>query len=370
MKHIETLEMLRIWHDNIKRIQIANADAASFFSRGNLLLGIPTIIVTATVGASAVTEILKDHKVILALLGLLATILAGLQAFLNFGDRSAKHKNTANEYGCLKRNVQKFLALPPSSDYVFEQKLDEVQKTYDDLMRISPHVPIWIWRRAMQDIPLAKYPWKPLTKENETASTSRMEQVSILRDNALDNVRLLLLMGPTGAGKSTLLRALEECDRRFQYIAPVTTRKLRPGETDRVSVSETELQRLLQNGEILAVNEFFSTKYGTPLAPILNAFDQGKFPIVEWPISRLSVMEEAFSERLFRVYVRPPSVRHIAERLMDKDNYDRRLEAAKDELVRLEAHEYDNKIDLLVTSNDGEVADCAKTIHKQYLRES
>ena len=170
MKHIEALTMLRIWHDNIKRIQIANADAANFFSRGNLLLGIPTIIVIATVCASAITDVLVDHKWALALLGLLATILAGLQAFLNFGDRSAKHANAANEYGCLKRRVQQFLALPPSSDDAFEQSLDEIRKTFDDLMRITPHVPNYIWRNTFQDIPLARYPWKIPAEKHETTN--------------------------------------------------------------------------------------------------------------------------------------------------------------------------------------------------------
>ncbi len=181
------------------------------------------------------------------------------------------------------------------------------------------------------------------------------------------NARILLLMGPTGAGKSTLVRALEAIDHRFQYIAPVTTRELRPGEKDRVSVSETELQCLWQSGELLAVNEIYSTQYGTMRAPILHAFDKGKFPIIEWPISRLSVMEKAFHRRLFRVYVRPPSVSHIAERLMGRNNYVERLGSAQDELVRLDVHEYDDKIDLLVTSEEGKVADCGKAIHQQYL---
>ena len=207
---------------------------------------------------------------------------------------------------------------------------------------------------------------RPVAVSEESNGIVMVDRISSLDMNA----RLLLLMGPTGAGKSTLVRALEARDHRFQYIAPVTTRELRPGEMDRVSVSETELQRLWQSGELLAVNELFSTKYGTPRAPILHAFDQGKFPIIEWPISRLSVMEEAFPRRLLRVYVRPPSVRHIAERLMGRNNYAERLGAAQDELVRLDAHEYDDKIDLLVTSEDGEVTDCGKAIYQQYLRES
>ena len=182
------------------------------------------------------------------------------------------------------------------------------------------------------------------------------------------NARILLLMGPTGAGKSTLVRALQARDHRFQYVAPVTTRELRPGETDRVSVSETELRRLWHSGGLLAVNDLFSTKYGTPRAPILRAFDQGMFPIIEWPIARLSVMAEAFPRMLFRVYVRPPSVGHIAERLMGRNNYAQRLAAAQDELARLEACQYDDGIDLLVTSGEGEVADCAKAIHEEYLR--
>ncbi len=170
IKHIEALTMLRIWHDNIKRIQMANANAAIFFSRGNLLLGIPTIIVTATLSASAVTDVLKDHNWALALLGVIATILTGLQAFLKLGDRSAKHANAANEYGCLKRRVQQFLALPTSADDAFEQILNEIRKTFDVLMRVTPHVPIRIWRRAMQDIPLAMDPWNIPAEKHETSS--------------------------------------------------------------------------------------------------------------------------------------------------------------------------------------------------------
>jgi hypothetical protein len=79
-------------------------------------------------------------------------------------------------------------------------------------------------------------------------------------------------------------------------------------------------------------------------------------------------MEEAFPGRLFRVYVRPPSVRHLAERLIGRNNYAERLAVAQDELRRLDAHEYDEKIDLLLTSEGGKVTDCARTIWQEYLR--
>ena len=178
MNRTEVLKMLRIWHDNVKRVQIANADAATLFSHGNLWLGIPTIIVTAMLSTSAATDILKDYKWVLALLGILATVLTGLQAFLNFGERSANHANAANEYGCLKRRIQQFLALPPSSDDVFEQTVDEFRKTFDGLMRSAPHVPHVIWRKALRRIPLAKDPWQLPAEGDETAVKGDVPQES------------------------------------------------------------------------------------------------------------------------------------------------------------------------------------------------
>ncbi len=169
MNRTQAIVMLRIWHDNIKRVQTANANAANFFSRGNLWLGIPTIILTATVTVTAVTDVLKDYKWALAILGGFATILTLLHAFLRFSERSAKHMSAANEYGCLKRHIQQSLALPPSSDTKFEETVDEFRETFDRLMRTAPHVPIRIWRKAMRSVPPVEIPWDTGDETNETA---------------------------------------------------------------------------------------------------------------------------------------------------------------------------------------------------------
>ena len=92
--------------------------------------------------------------------------------------------------------------------------------------------------------------------------------------------KFLLLLGVSGVGKTSIIKELLKLDDRFIYISPWITRPLRAGETDKVSVTEEDLQRLLSAGEILAVNDIYGIRYGTPKQPIKDAFEQGQFPLL------------------------------------------------------------------------------------------
>lgn len=180
--------------------------------------------------------------------------------------------------------------------------------------------------------------------------------------------KFLLLLGVSGVGKSTVIRELMKLDERFVYISPLVTRPLREGETDKIPVTEEQLQVALDAGEILAVNDIYGIRYGTPKQPIQDAFKAGKFPLLDWPIKRLQVMEKEFGDWLYRVYLEPPNITELKRRLGqdDRDRGGIRLLAALKELEQLQCGELDGRFDMLITA-DGETTKIARTILAGYV---
>jgi len=182
------------------------------------------------------------------------------------------------------------------------------------------------------------------------------------------HTRFLLLLGVSGVGKTTIIKELLKLDDRFVYISPLITRPLRDGETDKVSVTVSQLQTAVDAGEILAVNDIYGVKYATPRQPITDAFRTECFPLLDWPIKRLDVMQEEFGDSLFRVYIEPPSVTELKRRLGQdsRDEGGHRLLAAISELERLWCGDLADKFDLKVIADDNAGA-IAEHIFSAYL---
>lgn len=182
--------------------------------------------------------------------------------------------------------------------------------------------------------------------------------------------KFLLIMGPSGTGKSTIINYLKAMDSKFCYITPLTTRQLRPGETDKVSVTKDEMNAREQCGDLLVVNEIYGILYGTPKYLIDQTLSQHKFPVLDWPIDKISVMEKAYGNSLFRVYIQPENETELGARLNkdDRDTNGKRLSSGKIELHKLDIGEYDQHIDLKLVNTKGAALDTAKIIYAEYLR--
>jgi len=181
--------------------------------------------------------------------------------------------------------------------------------------------------------------------------------------------KFLLILGASGVGKSTIIRELRRLDHRFIYISPFMTRELRPGEEDKVPIGDGELDEMERNGTVLVVNELYGVRYATPREPIELAFRDEKFPVLDWPIERLPVMQQAFPGRLFTVYVEPPNLDVLRLRLADgRDPSEKRLDAAAAELAALSLGTYEGLIDYRTVNQEGEAGTVASAIYQAYVQ--
>lgn len=181
-------------------------------------------------------------------------------------------------------------------------------------------------------------------------------------------VLFLLLLGPSGVGKTTIIKHLKEFDEKFTYISPYVTRPLRVDETDKISVSNEKIDELERGGMLLTVNVLYGIRYATPKFPILESFDRGLYPILDWPLSKLNIMQQHFSGKLFCVYVEPPSLDSLKERLC-KDGRDAqgvRFSEAEKELEMVLDGKYEDVIDLRIVNSDDQSMTVAQKIYDAY----
>lgn len=166
--------------------------------------------------------------------------------------------------------------------------------------------------------------------------------------------RLVLIMGPSGVGKTTTIRRLCAAAPRLVPVRPYVTRPLRKGERDKVSVTEEEIRNLREAGQLLFVQRLYGSTYATPRQPIESALANAQWPVLVWPVAKLSMMERAFPGRLWRVYLAPPSGRALARRLADgRDPNRKRLHAGLAELAVLTPEAMSNRIDHFLIVEDG-----------------
>lgn len=129
---------------------------------------------------------------------------------------------------------------------------------------------------------------------------------------------LLVLSSPSGAGKTTIARRLVAEDPSLTLSVSVTTRPPRPGEIDGSDyrfIGQQQFDEMVAQHELLEHARVFGHCYGTPRRPIEAALAAGRDIVgdLDWQGTRQ--LAEKVPGDLVAVFVLPPSLAALKERL-------------------------------------------------------
>ncbi|MBR6568338.1 MAG: guanylate kinase [Clostridia bacterium] len=183
---------------------------------------------------------------------------------------------------------------------------------------------------------------------------------------------LVVVSAPSGCGKDTVVSKILDIMKEDAFLSvSMTTRQMRPGETDGVNyhfISAEEFNRNILEGEMLEYAQYGDNFYGTPISPVKKNLEEGKTVFLIIEVEGGGNVKKIFPEAK-KIFIIPPSLEVLESRLRgratDSDEAIRaRLRIAETELQR--AYEYDYIVENDVLDNA--VSDVMSIIRAEQLR--
>jgi guanylate kinase len=151
--------------------------------------------------------------------------------------------------------------------------------------------------------------------------------------------RVIVITGPSGVGKGTLIRGVRERIPEIELSVSATTRAPRPGEEDGVDyhfLSPEEFERKVAEGAFVEHATYSGHRYGTLRAELEERLADAPAVVLEIEVQGARQIRAALPEAL-QVFIAPPSLEALRERLIgrgtdDADVVAERLEVAREEL--------------------------------------
>src|SRR5271169_1122173 len=130
---------------------------------------------------------------------------------------------------------------------------------------------------------------------------------------------ILILSSPSGAGKTTLTRMLMQ-DKALDLTlsVSVTTRPRRSSEVDGIHyrfIDRREFERMRKASDLLEWAEVHGNAYGTPREPVEKVLAQGRDMLFDIDWQGAKQMRERLGDDVVSIFVLPPSMRELRERL-------------------------------------------------------
>jgi guanylate kinase len=180
---------------------------------------------------------------------------------------------------------------------------------------------------------------------------------------------MFVLSSPSGAGKTTIAHRLLEEDLEIAMSISVTTRPIRPGESDGLDYRFTDragFEAMVEAGEFLEWAEVFGHFYGTPKAQIKAGLKEGQDFLFDIDWQGTQQLYQRMETDVVRVFLLPPSIAALEQRLRsrgtDSDEVIRdRMNRARAEISHWDGYDY-------VVVNDDMDA-CFKQVHGILLAE-
>ena len=163
--------------------------------------------------------------------------------------------------------------------------------------------------------------------------------------------KLIILTAPSGAGKTTLVKHLLQVIPRLSFSVSATNRKMRSGETDGKDyyfLSTETFQSYIREDQFVEWEEVNSKQYyGTLRSEVERLRTAGQHIIFDIDVKGALSLKQQFAQDALAVFVMPPSLDMLIERLKqrateDEESLRKRIEKASFEMSF--QHEFDETL--------------------------
>jgi guanylate kinase len=154
--------------------------------------------------------------------------------------------------------------------------------------------------------------------------------------------KLIIFSAPSGAGKTTIVKHLVKTGKfNLEFSVSACSRNQRPGEEhgkDYYFLTKEDFQDKITNGDFLEWQEVYKDNYyGTLRSEVDRIWGKGKNIIFDVDVEGGLNLKKEFGDDAFAVFVMPPSINHLEERLKTRSTESpeaiaRRIAKAEQEL--------------------------------------
>jgi guanylate kinase len=174
---------------------------------------------------------------------------------------------------------------------------------------------------------------------------------------------MFVLSSPSGAGKTTIAHRLLQEDMEIAMSISVTTRPIRPGETDGLDYRFTdrgEFEAMIERDEFLEWAEVFGHLYGTPKAQIRAGLKEGQDFLFDIDWQGTQQLYQRMETDVVRVFLLPPSIGALEHRLRSRGTDSDEVIEGRMARARAEISHWDG-YDYVVVNDDMEA--CFRQVH-------
>lgn len=171
--------------------------------------------------------------------------------------------------------------------------------------------------------------------------------------------KLVVVVAPSGSGKTTMAKRLLQDFPNLQFSVSATTRPPREGEQDGREyffLTDEAFDERVGNGDFLEWETFYNgRRYGTLKPEVDRLLKKGYFILLDLEVNGAMNVKHIYGERCLSVFICPPSVEVLKERLGQRGT-----ESPESLAIRLERVSYEmtfkDRFDTCVINDDLETA--------------
>ena len=166
--------------------------------------------------------------------------------------------------------------------------------------------------------------------------------------------KLIVLTAPSGAGKTTIAQRVMQAIPELQFSVSATTRPPRPHEQhgkDYYFLDKETFMRLVRQGAFLEYEEVYpGVFYGTLRSEVERKMQEAPV-LLDLDVKGALHVKQLFNGRALTVFIRPPSLEALKERLERRGTETPESLAKRLERARLEM-QFADQFDAVVVNDD------------------